>query len=69
MNSQSRVVPRLVSVVTFTVMCVTNQSAGLKGLVHIKPGDAVLARPIDKGGNTTDDSLQILAGVMLVISR
>jgi hypothetical protein len=40
-----------------------NRRLGLKGYLELKPGDAVLARPIDKGGNVLDDSLQILVGI------
>ncbi|KAI0788938.1 hypothetical protein BC629DRAFT_1593435 [Irpex lacteus] len=39
--------------------------AGLKGLVQIQPGDAVLARSIYAAGDPSEDCLQILGGIML----
>jgi hypothetical protein len=40
---------------------------GLKGYLELHPGDAVLARPVDKGGRVSDDTLQILVGVKWVL--
>ncbi|KAI0083169.1 hypothetical protein BDY19DRAFT_998784 [Irpex rosettiformis] len=39
--------------------------SSISGHVHITPGDTLLARPIDKGGDPAHDCLQGLAGVSL----
>ncbi|KAI0757914.1 hypothetical protein BC629DRAFT_1598239 [Irpex lacteus] len=40
--------------------------AGLAGLLELLPGDALLARPIDREGDPLGDCLQVLVGVNLV---
>lgn len=42
-------------------------TADLRGQLHMQPGDALLARPIDRGGDPQHDCLQALCGALYVI--
>lgn len=41
--------------------------SGIRGLLEIEPGDALLARPLDREGVPEHDCLQALSGVLYVL--
>lgn len=62
-------VPYLVRIPWIFLRVYSGGLVGLRGLLELKPGDAVLARPIHRGGDPLADCLQVLVGIKYVGSH